>query len=57
MKENLSVYPGVHGTHEVVDIAEYSRTTRSCHKKLEVRYFRTHRWQVPVYVLFDMLAR
>ena len=37
MKENLSVYPGVHGAQEVVDIDEYSRTTRSCHKKLEVR--------------------
>lgn len=37
MKENLSVYPGVHGAQEVVDIDEYSRTTRCCHKKLEVR--------------------
>jgi hypothetical protein len=40
MKENVSVYPGVHGTQEVVDIDEYSRTTRSCHKKLQVRFNR-----------------
>jgi hypothetical protein len=38
MKENLSVYPGVHGAQEVVDIDEYSRTTRCCHKKLQVSY-------------------
>jgi hypothetical protein len=36
MKDDLSTYPGV-GAQEVVDIDEYSRTTRSCHKKLEVR--------------------
>lgn len=36
MRENVSIYPGVHGAQDVVDIDEYSRTTKCCHMRLEV---------------------
>jgi hypothetical protein len=37
MKENMPVFTGVGETGDVVDVDEYSRTTRSCHKKLQVK--------------------
>jgi hypothetical protein len=36
MKESMAAYPGVAGTQDVVDVDEYSRTTKNCHKKLKV---------------------
>jgi hypothetical protein len=37
MKENMPLFTGKGEQEEVVDIAEYSETTRSCYKKLQVQ--------------------
>ena len=40
MKENMPVFKGVGEKEDVVDISEYSHTTRTCHKKLQVLLLR-----------------
>ena len=40
MKENMPVFTGVGEKEDVVDISEYSHTTRTCHKKLQVLLLR-----------------